>query len=53
MANSNIFIKTDRFILRLQTVEEAIPQYVKWLDEQSNQGFIVSAKQKEQCEAGA
>lgn len=33
-------------MLRPLTVEDATPQYVKWLDEQSNQGFIVSAKQK-------
>ena len=46
MVDSKISIKTDRFLLRPLTVEDATPQYASWLDVQSKQGFIVSAKQK-------
>jgi ribosomal-protein-alanine N-acetyltransferase len=44
--NQEIHIETDRFIIRRLTIDDATPQYLSWLDEQSRQGFIVSAKEK-------
>lgn len=44
--NQEIHIETDRFILRRLTIDDAMPQYLSWLDEQSRQGFILSAREK-------
>ena len=45
MTDRKIHIETERFTLKNLTTNDATLQYLRWLDEQSSSGYIVSAKQ--------